>query len=626
MTLIDDSLALELSGQFGLGVTPARWSGALKVAAMAGGHVATVDSRATSTAIEQRYRRNTAVDQNVLIFVIEAPTASVDRLRDLITQIRKSKSADGPLGQIKTLHFLSMTLFEDPRFDATFVLEANIDGPPGPFWADLEAAIGPQLREVLRFCQRPTGLVGDKFAVVTAPGSEAPISPLLEALAVQPAAVHQGDRGASRIQIEQETALFADVGETMRGPSPFRGKSANEIHQALRAKFVPLYPTLKFPPRSVVGGWMADASKLLLSLALIVLALNVPGVLLARIISPFWATIVSVLAIAAFAWMLKDDVISLMTKLKAGGGQSIQVGAVPGPLIFLAVSELILAVVLVSLRIAFDAVARTSAAMHAGASIFGALFDQFKLIRGALEAIGHGQSVFQYLPAAYVWEGFQFAGVGLLGAVATALYIVLRLRALERQDPSQHQPDVSSQGTREIAALEDWGAQNHMSGLVHIKPGLIRSMLMRAGLNGLGLAIRADPPAAFDGYLITVRTIHFAHLTLVSNGSRLLFLANFDGTWNNYLVDFIEKVHAWLTLVWTNGVGFPPTRFFVFEGATHGRLFTNWQRQSMAPTLYWFQAYPSLSVQQIRRQARIADGLRKHSLKKMEAKAWAMDL
>ena len=83
------------------------------------------------------------------------------------------KSADGPLGQIKTLHFLSMTLFEDPRFDATFVLEANIDGPPGPFWADLDAAIGPQLRTVLRFCQRPVGLVGDKFDVVTAPGSEA---------------------------------------------------------------------------------------------------------------------------------------------------------------------------------------------------------------------------------------------------------------------------------------------------------------------------------------------------------------------------------------------------------------------------------------------------------------------
>ena len=125
--------------------------------------------------------------------------------------------------------------------------------------------------------------------------------------------------------------------------------------------------------------------------------------------------------------------------------------------------------------------------------------DQFKLISSALEAMGHGQ--FHDLPAAYVWEGFRLAGVGLLGAAAAALYILLRLRALERQDPSQHQPDVSSQETREIDALEDWGEQNHMSGLVHIKPGLIRSMLMRAGLNGLGLAIRADPPAAFDGYL-----------------------------------------------------------------------------------------------------------------------------
>jgi hypothetical protein len=58
-----------------------------------------------------------------------------------------------------------------------------------------------------------------------------------------------------------------------------------------------------------------------------------------------------------------------------------------------------------------------------------------------------------------------------------------------------------------------------------------------------------------------MRTIHFAHWAFVSNGSRLMFLSNFDHSWDSYLDDFIEKAHGGLTLAWGSGVGFPPTRF-----------------------------------------------------------------
>ena len=128
-----------------------------------------------------------------------------------------------------------------------------------------------------------------------------------------------------------------------------------------------------------------------------------------------------------------------------------------------------------------------------------------------------------------------------------------------------------------------------------------------------------------------VRTIHFAHLTLISNGSRLLFLANFDGTWNNYLVDFIEKAFNA-----TADAGLDQWRRFPADTLLRIRRghcarpvvhqFGNGSPWRAHPALYWFRAYASLSVQQIRRQARIADGLRKPSLKQKEARAWAMDL
>jgi hypothetical protein len=113
---------------------------------------------------------------------------------------------------------------------------------------------------------------------------------------------------------------------------------------------------------------------------------------------------------------------------------------------------------------------------------------------------------------------------------------------------------------------------------------------------------------------------------MLNNNSRLMFLANFDGTWANYLADFTEKVRIPLTLVWNIGIGFPPTRFYVLDGVMHARLFETWKRRSMTPTLFWFQAYPRLSVEQIWRQSKIADGLRRPSLQGKEAEKWAAAL
>ena len=46
----------------------------------------------------------------------------------------------------------------------------------------------------------------------------------------------------------------------------------------------------------------------------------------------------------------------------------------------------------------------------------------------------------------------------------------------------------------------------------------------------------------------------------------------------------------------------------------------------MAVSRFWFSAYKELTVNQIERKGRIADGLRKVSLKRKEAAEWARDL
>jgi hypothetical protein len=109
----------------------------------------------------------------------------------------------------------------------------------------------------------------------------------------------------------------------------------------------------------------------------------------------------------------------------------------------------------------------------------------------------------------------------------------------------------------------------------------------------------------------------------VGNSGRLLFLSNFDGSWESYLNDFIDKAAHGLTLAWGNCVGFPETKNLVCDGAAHGTQFKAWARQSQTQNLLWYSAYTDLTVNQIIRNASIVDGLRKESMEMKEAEPWA---
>jgi hypothetical protein len=222
------------------------------------------------------------------------------------------------------------------------------------------------------------------------------------------------------------------------------------------------------------------------------------------------------------------------------------------------------------------------------------------------------------------WPSVRVVALGLVSGLSFALLaILLWLRWIEQRDSSHDAPPINPDLLREMGQREDRVAQNHMGSVVLLKPGILRMALVRAGHLGLGLVVRV---VATDGYLGSMRTIHFAHWAFLNNGSRLMFFSNFDNSWESYLDDFIEKAHGGLTLAWSSGVGFPPTRFLVLDGASHGRQFKAWARHSMTVSRFWFSAYKDYTVNQIERQARIADGLRKASLTPEEAALWARDL
>jgi hypothetical protein len=210
--------------------------------------------------------------------------------------------------------------------------------------------------------------------------------------------------------------------------------------------------------------------------------------------------------------------------------------------------------------------------------------------------------------------------VSVLGVAVLAACFWKILRRLEASDMTQDDPHLDSTQLEAFAAQEDQIVQNHLAHMALVKPGTVRSVVIRTSLGLLRLFVALF---ATDGYLGSMRTIHFAHWTLVGNFGRLMFLSNFDGSWQSYLDDFVDKAHSGLTFAWGNCIGFPRTKNLIGEGATHGRQFKAWARQSQTQSILWYSAYADLTVNQILRNAGIVDGLRKTSMTEAEANGWA---
>jgi hypothetical protein len=108
---------------------------------------------------------------------------------------------------------------------------------------------------------------------------------------------------------------------------------------------------------------------------------------------------------------------------------------------------------------------------------------------------------------------------------------------------------------------------------------------------------------------------------MINNGKRVLFFSNFDGSWENYLGDFVDRAAVGLTLAWSNTKEFPKTRLLIFRGATNEELFKTWTRKHQIVTQVWYTAYKHLTVKNILRNHSITLGLCR-DMNENEAQEW----
>ncbi|WP_438023974.1 hypothetical protein [Sorangium sp. So ce233] len=173
-----------------------------------------------------------------------------------------------------------------------------------------------------------------------------------------------------------------------------------------------------------------------------------------------------------------------------------------------------------------------------------------------------------------------------------------------------------------LTELEDHTIQNQLTHIVPIKPGLFRLWTLKGvlwAINTLAYYIYNQ------GELGGIPSIHFARWVIIDGGKRLLFFSNYDGSWENYLGDFIDKASTGLTGVWSNTVGFPKTKWLIYEGATHEALFKQWTRAHQIPTQVWYSAYPDATVPNVINNTAIRGGAQ-GSLSESKTLEWLEEL
>lgn len=227
--------------------------------------------------------------------------------------------------------------------------------------------------------------------------------------------------------------------------------------------------------------------------------------------------------------------------------------------------------------------------------------------------------------AGLAWAWLVALAIGLLiylilAGLAAIAFIVLLDRSEAGSPPQDHEPDVDHVNGLLSRENPPGHVQNHLIAVTPLKtnPRWFRRFTLGLSFWGIQKLVQHRFRA---GFVLDIGTIHYARWFRLPKTDKLIFLSNYDGSWESYLEDFITKAHLGQSAVWSNGVGFPKTRLLLFGGAADGARFKRWVRRQQIQSRFWYTRFPELTTDQMRNNALICEGLAK-ARTESEAQAW----
>jgi hypothetical protein len=202
--------------------------------------------------------------------------------------------------------------------------------------------------------------------------------------------------------------------------------------------------------------------------------------------------------------------------------------------------------------------------------------------------------------------------------IPVGLIFAIRLRQLENTDPELCFR-VDQEYSDALARLEDHDVTNQFTAMGSLKPGMVRLWTAITVLLTVDYAARH----IFNrGRLARIRTIHFARWVFLDNKKRLVFFSDYDGSFESYMDDFINKSGFGLNVVFSNGIGYPRTNWLILDGCADELKYKEFLRRHTLLTQVWYKAYPGLTAVDLERNTRIRRGVESSRLDDAEARAW----
>ena len=207
---------------------------------------------------------------------------------------------------------------------------------------------------------------------------------------------------------------------------------------------------------------------------------------------------------------------------------------------------------------------------------------------------------------------------GLYTLVPTSLWL-LAVRLLELTEPDDATPEPDPQALLELMENENERLMNELTMCLPVRGSWIRRWMLHRVLVG---AQQGSNHLWDQGLLEGIGTIHFARFLHTNGRSRMMFLSDYDGSWDRYLTDFLTLGDRAVVPIWGSCRGCPKTRWMFGTTAGFARRFLALTRRYQAPAPLWYSAVPDLSVSNMLNNARIREGLFVASMDEARAREW----
>lgn len=214
----------------------------------------------------------------------------------------------------------------------------------------------------------------------------------------------------------------------------------------------------------------------------------------------------------------------------------------------------------------------------------------------------------------------------LVGLILWQLYVflptclfLLLIRWRETSEPEPPEAEVEAEALQRLETTENMRLQNNLTMYAPVQSSRWRRWILRRILAG---AEKGTRHIWNEGRLTGIDTIHFARFLTLDEGRWMLFMSDFDGSWDRYLQDFLTVGGRAVVPIWSNLDGCPKTRWLFHPTPGFAGRFKRFTRSRQVRSLLWFSAYPNLSMANIVSNARLRDGLFKESMSDEEAEAW----